>query len=249
MADDHRALRLLFAKKLRAAGHETITVESGAEAIHEAEEVEPDIIVLDVMMPGMTGYEACKIIKQTPRLSNTPVILYSADETKEFQEMGKQAGADACIQKTSKSSDLLLKIEEFLAVKKARAVEPDEPSEQGGEAVGPLIVDVDRFTMATTGDKLLMETLINMFSEETTRQLSMLQEALGNGDLDGVLREAHSIKGAAGNLGFMEIDMIARELETLARSGQMDGLPTRLSQLTEALNRLNKKLKALNLTA
>ncbi len=114
IADDHRALRKLFAKKINAAGHETITAADGSEALRLAEEKQPDLIVLDVMMPEKDGYEVCSLIKQMPNLKHVPVILYSGDESKEFTKRGMEAGAAACIQKTSRSSELLTKIEELL---------------------------------------------------------------------------------------------------------------------------------------
>lgn len=115
IADDHRALRKLFAKKITAAGHETITAAEGDEAIRLIKEAKPDLIVSDVMMPNKNGYEVCAFVRQTPSLQHIPVILYSGDESDEFKKRGKEAGANACIQKTSRSNDLLNKIEELLA--------------------------------------------------------------------------------------------------------------------------------------
>ncbi len=115
LVDDHRALRMLFAKKLRTAGHDAIVASSGEEAVKLAQETKPELIVLDVQMPGMDGYEVCQIIKETPDLENSRVILYSADETQEFINRGKEAGADQCLRKGSKSSDLLEMIDELLS--------------------------------------------------------------------------------------------------------------------------------------
>lgn len=114
LVDDHRALRLLFSRKIRSAGHEVITAGNGEEALNLAIRQVPDLIVLDVVMPGKDGFEVCKIIKQKPELKKIPIILFSADKTKEFIDKGRDAGADACLRKTSKSTELLAKIEEMI---------------------------------------------------------------------------------------------------------------------------------------
>lgn len=116
LVDDNRAQRMLFAKKIRSAGHEVILAGSGDEAINLAQETKPDLIVLDVKMPGKSGYEVCRAVKHMPDLKDIPVILYSADETDEFKRKGRESGADVCLQKTSRSSELLVKIEELLVV-------------------------------------------------------------------------------------------------------------------------------------
>ena len=116
LVDDNRAQRMLFAKKIRSAGHEVILAGSGDEAIHLAHEKQPDLIILDVKMPGKNGYEVCRAVKHMPDLKEIPVILYSADETEEFNRKGSESGADACLQKTSRGSELLAKIEELLVV-------------------------------------------------------------------------------------------------------------------------------------
>ena len=114
LVDDHTALRNLFQKKISSAGYDVIPATSGDEAIRIMKENTPDLIVLDVMMPGLDGYETTKIIRQTPGFETVPIILYSGDESEEFKLKGAESGATACIQKTNKSSELLDKIEELL---------------------------------------------------------------------------------------------------------------------------------------
>ena len=114
LADDHRALRLLFSRKISAAGHEVIIAENGEEAVELARKHVPSLVVLDVHMPKLDGYGACEKIKQENALRDIPVILFSADEGPEFHDRGRQCGADSCLRKTSRSAELLSKIEEFI---------------------------------------------------------------------------------------------------------------------------------------
>ncbi|MEW4531304.1 NAD-binding protein [Maioricimonas sp. JC845] len=115
LADDHRALRLLFSRKLAAAGHDVLQAGSGEEAVRLARAHRPDLVVLDVNMPDGNGYDVCEELRKTERFTTVPIILYSGEDTDEFIERGRAAGADMCIRKTSKSTDLLARIEEAFA--------------------------------------------------------------------------------------------------------------------------------------
>ncbi len=91
IAEDERDIRDLIAFTLRFAGHEVIVTTDGAEAYETAMTSSPDLILLDVRMPRMTGYEACQRIKQEPALQHIPVVFLSA----KGQESEVQAGLDA----------------------------------------------------------------------------------------------------------------------------------------------------------
>ena len=112
IADDHRGLRMLFTKKLAAAGHKVVEVEDGAQAIEVAKESKFDLFILDVIMPFKTGYEVCADIRT--RDKEVPIVLYSSDESLEFLEKGAAVGATECLRKTSKSNDLLIKVNQLI---------------------------------------------------------------------------------------------------------------------------------------
>jgi voltage-gated potassium channel len=114
LADDHRALRMLFTRKIQSAGHEVIEAGNGEEALRLAQELRPDLIVLDVLMPGMSGYEVCKALRASG-FEDTPIILYSGEDDDDFITQGQAAGANRCLRKSSKSSELLNEIENLLS--------------------------------------------------------------------------------------------------------------------------------------
>ncbi|MHC4885082.1 MAG: NAD-binding protein, partial [Planctomycetota bacterium] len=114
IVDDHRALRTLFARKITSVGYKTFQAENGLEAVTKAQKTHPDLIVLDAMMPGQTGYEACAALRKLPDFAKTPIIIYSADDPATLEQKGMASGATACVVKTSKSAELLGKIEELL---------------------------------------------------------------------------------------------------------------------------------------
>jgi CheY-like chemotaxis protein len=114
IAEDERDIRELITFTLTFAGHEVIPTTNGAEAVEVAKQENPDLILLDVRMPQMTGYEACKVIKADVNLAQIPVAFLSAKgQEGEIQE-GLAAGAVAYILKPFAPDDLTNRVQEIL---------------------------------------------------------------------------------------------------------------------------------------
>jgi DNA-binding response OmpR family regulator len=99
VVDDENYILHILDFSLGAEGYEVITAEDGEEAVRKAKEHHPDLVVLDVMMPKMDGFEACRAIKRDTELAGTPVILLSAKARDIDQKQGYEAGADDYITK------------------------------------------------------------------------------------------------------------------------------------------------------
>ncbi len=99
VVDDENYILHILDFSLGAEGYEVVTAEDGEEAVRKAKEQKPDLVVLDVMMPKMDGFEACRAIKGDPELGGTPVILLSAKARDVDQKQGYEAGADDYITK------------------------------------------------------------------------------------------------------------------------------------------------------
>lgn len=93
IAEDERDIRDLITFTLRFAGHEVIATSNGEEAYLKAQEVVPDLIMMDVRMPRMTGYEACRQMKEIEALKLIPVIFLSAKGQDSEVQAGLEAGA------------------------------------------------------------------------------------------------------------------------------------------------------------
>ena len=78
IAEDERDIRELITFTLKYAGHEVFSTSNGEEAYQMATQIIPDLIVLDVRMPRMTGYEVCEQIKSNGRTQDIPVVFLSA---------------------------------------------------------------------------------------------------------------------------------------------------------------------------
>jgi CheY-like chemotaxis protein len=94
IAEDEPDIRELVAFTLRFAGHEVVATSNGEEALRQASEIIPDIILMDVRMPRMTGYDACRAMKADPLLKNIPVVFLSAKGQDSEIQTGLDAGAE-----------------------------------------------------------------------------------------------------------------------------------------------------------
>ena len=115
IAEDERDIRDLVAFTLRFAGHEVFAASNGQEALEMAPNVGPDLILMDVRMPRMTGYEACKAMKADPNLKDSPVVFLSAKGQETEIQQGLEVGAEEYLLKPFAPDQLSGKIKEILA--------------------------------------------------------------------------------------------------------------------------------------
>ncbi len=114
MVDDEVQLVTMIQMRLEANGYEVITANDGEEGLEKAKNENPDLIMLDVMMPKMDGYKVCGLLKNDTRYSKIPIILFSARAQQDDKDVGSEVGADAYITKPFEPPVLLAKIEELL---------------------------------------------------------------------------------------------------------------------------------------
>lgn len=108
IVDDNERLRKLLSLTLKSTSFQLLEAENGEDALRMTESHLPDVVLLDVMMPGsMDGYQTCSAIKSNPKLSNTKVYILSARAQKADLEAGKQAGADHYLTKPFSPVELL----------------------------------------------------------------------------------------------------------------------------------------------
>jgi DNA-binding response OmpR family regulator len=105
IVDDERAIRTALSRQLTAAGYSVRVAASGESGIAAFAERRPDIVLLDVMMPRMNGYEACCEMRKLDR--ETPIVFLSALDSEQNQILGLRSGADDFVSKTA-SAELLL---------------------------------------------------------------------------------------------------------------------------------------------
>ena len=138
VADDDVDIRDLVEFKLATLGHQIVTVADGSSAVDACRTSHPDLAVLDVMMPGLTGLEAVREIRSNPALKDIPVILLTARAQQSDVQTGYDSGADDYITKPFSPKDLASRVEALLAARlprlrwTAHAVAADVPDADAG---------------------------------------------------------------------------------------------------------------------
>jgi putative two-component system response regulator len=114
--DEEKNLRLMGAI-LKHYGYCLETAQDGREALNKAKEILPDLIFLDIMMPGMDGYETCKELRKDPATRFIPVVMVTALDDQESRNKGLEAGATEFLTKPVDKAELLIRTKNILKVK------------------------------------------------------------------------------------------------------------------------------------
>lgn len=118
--DDEAIARITIDALLSSESYEMFFAENGEDGIAVATEIQPDIILLDVMMPGMNGFETCRKIRSMPTLAEVPILLVTALDDRESRMMGLQAGADDFITKPYDIFELHVRIQNMTRLNRYR---------------------------------------------------------------------------------------------------------------------------------
>jgi CheY-like chemotaxis protein len=107
IVDDEPAIRFLITATLEDEGYELFEAADGHEAAKMVGQVQPDLIILDVMMPGITGYELCTQLKRDPATQNIIIIMLTAKGQEQDRLFSQQAGADCFLRKPFSPMELI----------------------------------------------------------------------------------------------------------------------------------------------
>lgn len=115
VVDDSITQRQLMSNVLEESGLTVMIATDGVEALEQIKVTQPDIVVLDVVMPRMNGYEVCRKIKSDPGTHNLPVVMCSSKTENFDRYWGMKQGADAYITKPFEARELLVTVRQLLA--------------------------------------------------------------------------------------------------------------------------------------
>jgi CheY-like chemotaxis protein len=215
LAEDNVINRELVVRVLVKRGHAVTVVPNGKLALDALEAQTFDVILMDVQMPEMDGFEATAAIRRKEESTGgrVPIIAMTAHALKEDRERCLSVGMDEYISKPIRTEELFHLIEsvtERLGV--AGAAE---------EATRP-IIDWNLALERVDGDETLLADLAKLFCEEYPNMLAAVRAAVSAKDAEQLERAAHTLKGSVGALGAQDAFDAALALERLARAGDLD---------------------------
>ena len=253
--DDERALRgawLLLVEDnevnqevaqhiLNDAGIRVDIAGNGAIALAKIEENAYDGVLMDCQMPVMDGYQATRKLRQDPRYSSLPVIAMTANAMVGDKEKCLDAGMNDFIAKPIDVAQLFGTLARWIApaMPQDMAVVVAQPEAELPVIAGLKMAEAMR---RVGGNAALMRKLLERFVETQFDAMQRIVAAIENNQLETAIREAHTLKGLAGNIGAGGLADSAARVEHLLSLGSHDGLPQALAACTLALDELVPKI-------
>jgi two-component system sensor histidine kinase/response regulator len=234
LADDNPVNQRVAQHMLQKAGHSALVVANGREALATLESESFDLVLMDVQMPEMDGFEATRAIRreeiQTGR--HLPIIAMTAHAMKGDRERCLEAGMDDYVSKPIHKTKLLRAIQ-------AVAGKDDGATELVASAENSSRVFNREAALDRVGnDETVLAEVISLFVREVPGQMDEIRRAIENADPARLEIAAHSLKGASSCLGGELTAAAAKRLETLAKSGDLSQALSGLEEQERQLNRL-----------
>jgi PAS domain S-box-containing protein len=241
VAEDSRVNLKLVTQLLEKRGHLVITAKNGREALAALNTQAVDLILMDVQMPEMDGFEATRAIRSREEGTDDhiPIIAMTAHAMKGDRERCLNAGMDAYVSKPLRASELFDAIEGL-----APTYEAPEQAASGDEAEVP-VVNWEAAVNHFEGDIDLLKEIAEMFLEESPVLMYQMKEALNRGDNAALERAAHTIKGSVGNFAAKPAYEAALRVESIGRDSEMRHADQAYRRLEEEIARLKPVLTSL----
>ena len=226
VAEDNLVNQRVAVGLLERAGHRAAVVENGRQALAALAREAFDVVLMDVQMPEMDGFEATAAIRErergTPR--HVPIVAMTAHAMKGDAERCLAAGMDAYLAKPLQSAELVATI--------ARLT-PDG------------VVDEARLLERVGGDRRALAEVARIFLADAPRRTAEIRRAILGGDARAMRAAAHTLKGAVSNFGAQGAVEAAFDLQKLGDAGQLEEAPSALERLEVELRAVRRELRGL----
>ncbi|MEY2737613.1 MAG: hypothetical protein RL683_731 [Actinomycetota bacterium] len=170
VVEDEESYRISLGSLLPREGHQVVFAVDGNDALARFADSNPDLILLDLMLPGISGNEVCKIIRQT---SDVPIIMLTAKDSETDEVVGLEIGADDYVTKLASSSKLIARINKVLS---RRQVSEPVGVNDGTLVGGNIVMDVERHQVLVNGTKVSLPLkefeLLELLLENKNRVLT-----------------------------------------------------------------------------
>ncbi|MFH1113107.1 MAG: response regulator [Pseudomonadota bacterium] len=240
LAEDNLVNRKLATKLLEKMGHCVSAAENGKKALEAMEQGGFDLVMMDVQMPVMDGFEAVKIIRNREQGTGThvPIVAMTAHAMKGDRERCLEAGMDGYVSKPIDLQELYDAIEKLFPATKGDEEEgPRTASEKG-------IIDREALLARVGGDTDLLKELVDLFVEDSLQLVDRIIKAVARKDADDLEKAAHGLKGSVLNFGAKSAADVAQALETMGRNRDLTQTQNVMAELQKQIVSLRAELKS-----
>ena len=152
VVDDESDVTELLQYRLEQEGYRVATLNDPLGFVVKVREFEPDLMLLDIMMPELSGIQLCRIVRADPSMKDIPVIFLSARGEVEDRIKGLEAGAEDYVSKPFNISELILRVSKMLK----RSGAPSQPSGQSRIEIAGVVIDEDLHQLTVDGKNVLL---------------------------------------------------------------------------------------------
>lgn len=235
VVDDVEANRRLAQAMLRRFGHFSEVATSGLEAVEKTIAGSYDVVLMDVQMPGIDGFEAARRIRE--RLGALPrIIAVTANDMPGDRERCRAAGMDTYVTKPIQLEALRAAVEHFAS----GAARPSARPADAGPIDWRRIDSLKPFD----ADGSMVSGAIASFLADAPGRIEAIRAAHAAGDAADLLSASHALKGAAANIGAARLQELSQAIETFASDGHLEGASEPIGSLEKALAEARGALKA-----
>lgn len=167
LIEDEQSIAELVKYNLEQEGCVALHADNGAQGVELAIEESPDLVLLDLMLPGMSGLDVCKTLRQNPKTKNIPIIMLTAKSEEIDKVIGLELGADDYVTKPFSPRELVARIKAVIR----RSSQENIPSSDDVLRVGELELDVGKHRIKVSGQKV----------ELTSKEFSLLKTLIEAG--------------------------------------------------------------------
>jgi len=164
-ADDSPMVLAILSRALKAEGYEVARAEDGIEAVQRAYSDPPDLIFLDIFMPRMNGYQACRLLKNDPAMSHIPIIILSGSESRDDAFWSLETGANEFMQKPFDPPVLLAKVAALIQARPAAAQRPQSQILGPEDILSKVSALMDRELYNATVQRIELNTILNNLTD------------------------------------------------------------------------------------
>jgi len=170
VADDQEGNQILMKYILEKKGYEVLVASDGEEAIEVTTEMDPDLVLMDVVMPGMDGYEACKILKDNPKTKNIPIVMITSLNDVTDKVKGLEVGADDFMSKPPNEVELTARVKSLIRMKDQQK----EIEQLRNDFTAMLVHDLRAPLTSVLGFTDLISTSDDLTNDEKTEYLNII---------------------------------------------------------------------------
>jgi PAS domain S-box-containing protein len=226
LAEDNPVNQEVAAAMLRKRGHDVDVVDNGRQAVEQVVRAHYDVVLMDIQMPELDGYQAADRIREIPSCRDLPIVALTAHVLANERERCLAHGMNAYLSKPFKAYELFAAAEGW----GARAPAPAPPP--------PVDLEAFRKEMAEAGAAEAVDGIVRSFLQNQVLRMKEIAAAVRAGDAREVVRVAHAFKSSAGQLGATRLATLLKEIETAAKQeppGELGAVFDRLRAEAEAV--------------